>query len=101
MSDGDGESGVIGNRTAMAASKDPDALGLFRKILLASASIPGAFPPVMIDVTVDGKHYQEMHVDGGATAQVFIYPQRFHLKEITAEKGFDRQRTLDIIRNAR
>jgi hypothetical protein len=97
----DAQRGVIWNMTALAASTDPDAIGLFRKILLASASIPGAFPPVMIDVTVDGKHYQEMHVDGGAIAQVFIYPQRFHLKEIAAEHGYDRHRTLYIIRNAR
>jgi hypothetical protein len=87
--------------TAIAASRDPDALELFRKILLASASIPGAFPPVMIDVTVDGKHYHEMHVDGGATAQVFIYPPQFHLKEMADAQGYDRQRMLYIIRNAR
>lgn len=97
----DAQRGVIWNMTALAASQDPDAIGLFRKILLASASIPGAFPPVMIDVTVDGKRYQEMHVDGGTTAQVFIYPPRFHLKEIAASQGFDRQRTLYIIRNSR
>jgi predicted acylesterase/phospholipase RssA len=97
----DAQRGVIWNMTALAASKDPDALALFRQILVASASIPGAFPPEMIDVTVDGKHYQEMHVDGGATAQVFIYPPRFHLREIAAEHGADRQRTLYIIRNAR
>lgn len=97
----DAQRGVIWNMGALAGSTDPDAIGLFRKILLASASIPGAFPPVMIDVTVDGKRYQEMHVDGGATAQVFIYPPRFHLKEIAASKGFDRKRTLYIIRNAR
>jgi hypothetical protein len=97
----DAQRGVIWNMTALAASSDPDAIGLFRKILLASASIPGAFPPVMIDVTVDGKHYQEMHVDGGTTAQVFIYPPRFHLKEIAHSQGYDRKRTLYIIRNAR
>jgi hypothetical protein len=97
----DAQRGVIWNMTALAASKDPDALPLFRQILVASASIPGAFPPQMIDVTVDGHHYQEMHVDGGATAQVFIYPPRFHLSEIAAEHGYDRQRTLYIIRNAR
>jgi predicted acylesterase/phospholipase RssA len=44
---------------------DPKALELFRKVMLASAAIPGAFPPVMIDVEVNGKPYQEMHVDGG------------------------------------
>ena len=27
-----------------------------------------------IDVTVDGKPFQEMHVDGGAFAQAFLYP---------------------------
>jgi patatin-like phospholipase/acyl hydrolase len=97
----DAQRGVIWNMTALAASGDPDALGLFRQILLASASIPGAFPPVMIDVTVDGNHYQEMHVDGGATAQVFIYPPRFHLQEIAAEHGYDRKRSVYIIRNAR
>ena len=97
----DAQRGVIWNMTALAASGDPDAIGLFRKILLASASIPGAFPPVMIDVTVDGNHYQEMHVDGGATAQVFIYPPRFHLQEMAHAGGYDRKRTLYIIRNAR
>ncbi len=97
----DAEREYMWNMTALAASSDPHALELFRKILLASASIPGAFPPVMIDVTVDGKAYQEMHVDGGTTAQVFIYPPHFHLREIAAENGFDRKRTLYIIRNAR
>ncbi len=28
----------------------------------------------MIDVEADGKRYQEMHVDGGAIAQTFLYP---------------------------
>ena len=30
----------------------------------------------MIDVTVDGKSYQEMHVDGGTFTQTFLYPAR-------------------------
>src|SRR5205814_7495067 len=65
---------VIWNMTAIAASRDPNALTLFRRVLLASASIPGAFPPVMIDVNAGGTHHQEMHSDGGAVAQVFVYP---------------------------
>jgi len=65
---------VIWNIGAIAASGHPKALDLVRRILLASAAIPGAFPPVMIDVTLDGAHYQEMHVDGGAVAQAFLYP---------------------------
>lgn len=92
---------VVWNMTAIAASKDPRAPELFRRVLLASASIPGAFPPVMIDVEVDGAHYQEMHVDGGAMAQVFIYPPSLHLTERAAALHLERKRTLYIIRNAR
>lgn len=65
---------VIWNMGKIAQIGTPDALILFRKILLASAAIPGVFPPVMIDVLADGKKYQEMHVDGGATMSVFLYP---------------------------
>lgn len=49
-------------------------LGLFRQVLLASASIPGFFPPVPINVEVDGKPAEELHVDGGVTASVFFRP---------------------------
>lgn len=92
---------VYWNMGAIASSKDPAALALFRKITLASAAIPGAFPPVMIDVTVDGRPYQEMHVDGGATRQVFMYPQTLHLADIARAHHASRKRTLYIIRNSR
>jgi len=87
---------VIWNMTAIAARKDPDAITLFSKILLASASIPGAFPPVMIDVNIGGTHYQEMHVDGGTTAQLFLYPP-----SISLANAPQRKRVAYIIRNAR
>src|SRR3546814_280191 len=87
--------------TAIAASTSPDALPLFRKILMASAAVPGAFPPVMIDVEVDGEAYQEMHVDGGAMAQVFLYPSAFHLAEQSVRLHAQRPRQVYIIRNAR
>jgi predicted acylesterase/phospholipase RssA len=92
---------VIWNVTAIAASKDPNALPLVRKILLASASIPGAFPPVLIDVDQGGHRFQEMHVDGGVEAQVFVYPPSIRITEAAAELGLKRQRTLYVIRNAR
>ncbi|HEU0223424.1 MAG TPA: patatin-like phospholipase family protein, partial [Paracoccaceae bacterium] len=64
---------VIWDMGAIAASGDPGALALFRSIVLASASIPVAFPPVFIEVTgPDGSIYDEMHVDGGATSQVTL-----------------------------
>ncbi|WP_198370176.1 patatin-like phospholipase family protein [Roseomonas rosulenta] len=67
---------VIWNVGAIAASGDSRALGLVRRILLASAAVPGAFPPVMFDVVANGAPHQEMHVDGGAFAQVFLYPRQ-------------------------
>lgn len=87
---------VIWNMTAIAASNDARAVTLFRSILLASASIPGAFPPVMIDVNLNGNPYQEMHVDGGTIAQVFLYPPTFSVAGAPTRK-----RVLYIIRNAR
>ncbi len=90
---------VIWNMTAIAASKDPRAIPLFRSILLASASIPGAFPPVMIDVDVNGTRYQEMHVDGGTMAQVFLFPPSINISKVGAAAG--RKRVVYIIRNAR
>jgi len=93
---------VIWNMGAIAASRDPRALELFRRIMLASAAIPAAFPPTLFDVEVDGKPYQEMHVDGGAMAQVFLYPPRlFDVMRSEGRKVAERERKVYIIRNAR
>ena len=92
---------VIWNVTKVAASGNPHALELVQKILVASAAIPGAFPPMMIDVQVNGKSYQEMHVDGGASAQVFAYPPALKLAELSKQYGIVRERHLYIIRNGR
>ncbi|MGH7122073.1 MAG: patatin-like phospholipase family protein [Acetobacteraceae bacterium] len=97
----DAQRPVIWNIGAIAASGKPGALDLFRRILLASSAIPGAFPPVMINVDVSGRHYQEMHVDGGAVAQAFLYPVRFQLKREAEAVGIKRQRTVYVIRNGR
>lgn len=93
----DSQRGVIWNIGAIAASGDPGALELFRQILIASAAIPAALPPVMIDVEVDGRPHQEMHVDGGAMAQVFLYPPSFKIDA----SGTPRERRVYIIRNSR
>ncbi len=73
-SDLDAQPPVIWNIGAIAKSGHPRALDTIRRILLAFAAIPGAFPPTLFDVMVDGVAYQEMHVDGGAFAQAFLYP---------------------------
>src|SRR5262245_14884342 len=97
----DARQGVIWNMTRIAASSSPEALDLFRKIMIASAAIPGAFPPTMIEVEAGGQRYQEMHVDGGATVQVFAYPPTVKLGELSKAGGFERTRDLYIIRNSR
>jgi predicted acylesterase/phospholipase RssA len=91
----------IWNMTRIAASQHPRALDLFRSLMIASAAIPGAFPPVMIDVEVGGRRYQEMHVDGGAMAQVFVYPIGLDFEALAVEHDAERARTLYVIRNSR
>src|SRR5205807_4009374 len=71
----DAQQPVIWNIGAIARSGHPKALDTIRRILLASAAVPGAFPPTMFNVTVNGQPFQEMHVDGGAFAQAFLYPR--------------------------
>jgi Patatin-like phospholipase len=97
----DEERPVIWNIGAIAASGKPGALELFRKILLASASIPGVFPPVLIDVEAGGQHYQEMHVDGGAVAQMFLYPPNPNLSTEMRQQAANRERHAYLIRNSR
>jgi predicted acylesterase/phospholipase RssA len=92
---------VVWNIGAIAASGHPGALELFRDILLASASIPGAFPPVLIDLEEGGRRYQEMHVDGGAATQVFLYPPALDLRADTLGLATRRQRTAWVVRNGR
>jgi predicted acylesterase/phospholipase RssA len=70
----DAQQPVVWNIGAIAKSGHPRALETIRRVLLASSALPGIFPPTMFDVTMDGKPYQEMHVDGGAFAQAFLYP---------------------------
>ncbi len=63
---------VIWDLGAIACSSRPDADQLVRKIMLASSSIPGVVPSVDIDIEVNGTHYHEEHVDGGAVSQGFV-----------------------------
>jgi hypothetical protein len=63
---------VVWDMGAIAARGTPESLELFRKVVLASASVPGFFPPVYIDVEVNGRPYRELHVDGGVSTSVFL-----------------------------
>lgn len=83
----------------IAASGDPNALQLIRDIMLASASIPGAFPPVMFTVEAEGKRYDEMHVDGGATTVVYLYPIGLDWDELVSRLNIEGRPDVYMIRN--
>jgi predicted acylesterase/phospholipase RssA len=72
----DAQRPVLWNMGALAASGSPQALELFRKVLVASASVAGAFDPVYIDAEANGHHFKEMHVDGGTAYPLFAVPVR-------------------------
>jgi predicted acylesterase/phospholipase RssA len=85
----------------IAQSGRPEALELIRSILLASASVPGIFPPVRIRVVVDGETFEEMHVDGGPTRQVFLAPADFSFRQLDEALGQKVERRLWVIRNSK
>ena len=97
----DAQRQMIWNIGRIANSGRPEAVSLIRKILLASASIPGAFPPVLIDVVIDGQRFQEMHVDGGVTHEIFAYPPAVKMGEIAAASPIQPKRYMWLIRNTK
>lgn len=85
---------VVWNMGLIATRGSPEALALFRRVMLASASIPIAFPPVLIEVDVLGKRYDEMHVDGFVAANIFLHagiidPQRLYNRLSRAPATYD------------
>ena len=94
---------MIWNMGAIAASGHPGALQLFRDVIRASAAIPIAFPPVFIKVqTPDGRVFDEMHVDGGATSQVVLVSPQIPIAELTRQHlGRNLDRRLWVIINNR
>jgi hypothetical protein len=68
---------TVWNMGAIAAQGGDAALKLFRQILLGAASIEGMFPPVYITVEANGRQFQEMHGDGGATGPLFFGPEAY------------------------
>lgn len=96
----DAQRPVLWDMGRIAMSGHPQALSLFRKILLASASIPGVFPPVLIKVRAHGRDYDELHVDGGVTQQVFVpsLPRAANDPDVTAQRS---TRRMFVIRNGK
>jgi hypothetical protein len=97
----DAQRAVIWNMGAIASSRRPDAYGFFRKIIVASASVPVLFPPVYVEVEAGDSRYEEMHVDGGTVGQMFFYGASVGWRKVLSEasgiESPDDQSTLFII----
>jgi hypothetical protein len=58
--------------------------------------------PVLFNVEVGGKSYQEMHVDGGAVSQAFLIPPSLVVRLAQERAGFRRKASVAyVIRNSR
>jgi hypothetical protein len=91
---------VVWNIGAIAVSGHPDARTLIQDIIQASSAVPVAFPPVLIPVeTPDGRRYDEMHVDGGATQQVMLFTPNLPLRALDEALGAEFDRTLYVLMN--
>lgn len=97
----DAQRPVIWDMGKIASSGHPGAIELFRKVLLASAAIPAVFPPGFVEVAANGTVYEEMHVDGGATREVFLLPTQILAKNVDSTLNVKPIRRSYIIRNGR
>jgi hypothetical protein len=95
----DTEETVIWDMGAIAMRGDPASRQLFKEVLVASASIPGVFPPSLIEIQGPSRHLSEMHVDGGVTIPFFVAPESLLLW--TAAKGQVRPGRLYVIVNGK
>jgi len=95
----DADRPVIWDMGAIAVTDTEKALPLFRSVLLASASLPGLFPPVYVKVAADGQIYEEMHVDGGTTENAFLLPAQLDFRDLNKFANQDVQRRIYIIAN--
>ncbi|WP_420547482.1 patatin-like phospholipase family protein [Curvivirga sp.] len=85
----------------IAESGHPKATQLIRDIITASAAIPGVFPPVLFEVEVDGKKFQELHVDGGVTHQIFVYPRKLNVRGLEEYMNAYPKKNFWLIRNTK
>ena len=90
---------MAGPRRARARAGPPEARRLFRAVVLASAAVPGLFPPVRIPARDgQGRPIEEMHVDGGTMAPFYLAPAPMVLG---AETGALPARRVTVVVNGR
>ena len=88
----DAKRGVLWDMGAIASSRHPNALKLFRQVMVASASVPAVFSPQYIPVQAGNTRYDEMHVDGGTVSPFAIYGPVLSLERLRQESGINVER---------
>ncbi|WP_242913260.1 patatin-like phospholipase family protein [Brevundimonas pishanensis] len=84
----DTQESVIWDMGEIARRGDEEARELFKKVLVASASIPGVFPPVLLPGLSDqGQVMMEMHVDGGVNLPYLAVPEGLMLWTSPRQEG--------------
>jgi len=78
---------VIWDLGSIAMNGGPSAKALFRDVLVASASVPGMFPPVIIRIQDTEGDYSEAHVDGTATVPFIVPPTLLQLPRDLANRS--------------
>src|SRR6516225_883850 len=96
----DAQRPVLWDMGAIAASERPDANALFTEVITASASFPGVFSPVLIDVQADGHRFSEMHVDGELTAPIFVGPEKI-LKSLGISRAASVHKSMYVLINTK
>ena len=75
----DTEQFIVWDMGAIAAQGGASAKELFAEVLIASASVPGVYPPTLIPVENGERRFEEMHVDGQTVRAFFAIPSRLLL----------------------
>jgi hypothetical protein len=95
----DAQRTAVWDMGAIASSGAPGALALFRDVLVASASVPGVYSPVLINVEGEGHRFDEMHVDGGVRANLLVVPESLLLSIVPPPSSRVRPRVYILINN--
>ena len=82
----DTEEMVVWDMGAIAAHGGPAARNLFVQVMVASASVPGVFPPSLIQVQAGAHRFTELHVDGQAEGAFFAIPQTLLLSKMVQQE---------------
>ncbi len=86
----------------LGRDRPEETADLITKIMVASASIPGAFPPQFFTVAAGGGRFSEMHVDGGVTNQLFFLPPETRVEGLPPDiQRFVDRGTIYIVRNTK